>query len=691
MAKQSILLIDPHQRSLSVMEPSLRKFGYEVQCAMGRPQAESYIQLSIPDLIVTEVALQGRGSQDQDGISLCKEFKADPKLAEVPIIFVSDQEEARASCLNAGAETFLVKPVYMGELKTVIEAALKRRQRVSLEHASGDRFFGRLEEMGLLDLLQVIDVSRRSGELLIEHRGQKGSLSFKDGQLLDAQLGKLSGPDAIYRLLTWEFGQYEFDFNAPERPRRIELSIAEVKEEGLKRLDQWNQMCGQLPSLDTVLRVDRAAVSDRGEPLSPEMNTVLRLFDGRRTMQEVIDQTGLPDLTGLNALTLLYFEGLVNEVRERSMPQDEVGFIESSSTPSPGEQIAKIKTKSEPLPPALDDAPPPPPPPPIDADEPPALDMPPPPSAVDVDDDDGQELLQDLYASIAGPVDLSPPPLPEPESVELPESAEISSFSAFGGDEYEFEDGEEDFFSALNEADEEPIVEVEAQDASTKLTLILLTVVAGLVIAWFMRDKTPKLEITKSTSQLAVWYTDRIANRVPQFVADIPVDWKIEREVTEESNSVIAEVANSGEPLKERKMKGSEKRRFQQLSKEALELYKEGGEENFKRAGRLADQALDLNPGNPHALMLSGTLHIETGDNKTAISRLEQLIKINAKYSDTQINRRYEEGALYVLLGSAYQGLNKKERALELYEQYLREYPEGNQARDVRNLIGYLR
>ena len=69
---------------------------------------------------------------------------------------------------------------------------------------------------------------------------------------------------------------------------------------------------------------------------------------------------------------------------------------------------------------------------------------------------------------------------------------------------------------------------------------------------------------------------------------------------------------------------------------------------------------------------------------------LEQLLKINSKYSDTKINARYEEGALFVLLGSAYQGVENKKRALELYKQYLRVYPEGNQARDVRNLIGYL-
>lgn len=688
MAKQSILLIDPNTRSLSVMEPSLRKFGYEVQCAMGLPQAKSYMELSPPDLIVTEVALEGRGAKDQEGVELCKALKADPKFAEIPVIFVSDQEEARVLSLNAGAETFLLKPVYMGELKTVIEAALKRRQRVSLEHSSGDRFFGRLEEMGLLDLLQVIDVSRRSGELQIEHRGQRGKLSFKDGQLLDAQMGHLSGTDAIYRLLTWEFGQYEFDFNASPKVRRIELSIAQVKEEGLKRLDEWNQMCGQLPSLDTVLRVDQAAIKNRGtgEALSAEMTVLLNLFDGRRTMQEVIDQANLPDLKVLNAMTSLYFEGLVNEVRERVMPREEEGFVEASQTPAPSvESVARIQTSSEPLPPPVDEAPPPPPP--ID-DEPPALDMPPPPPGDGVGDDDGQELLQDLYASIAGPYE--PPPPPVPEHVEMPSAPEYNPLSTFGDEEYQFEEGEEDFFTALNEGKEElSPVEDEKMEASTKVTIILMTLVALAMVGFMMRDKNPSLKFTKSTSQLAVWYSDRLANRSPQFVPDLKDSWEINRVIEESAEGV--ELVKGGEALKERKMKGNEKRLFQKLIKEALELYREGGEENFKRASIVADKALDLNPGNPHALMLSGTLHIEVGANKTAIARLEQLLKINSKYSDTQISARYEEGALYVLLGSAYQGLNKKQRALELYEQYLRFYPEGNQARDVRNLIGNLR
>ena len=46
--------------------------------------------------------------------------------------------------------------------------------------------------MGLLDLLQVIEVSKRSGCLSIEHKGQSGSLWFQEGVLHDAEMGHLS-------------------------------------------------------------------------------------------------------------------------------------------------------------------------------------------------------------------------------------------------------------------------------------------------------------------------------------------------------------------------------------------------------------------------------------------------------------------------------------------------------------------
>ena len=94
-------------------------------------------------------------------------------------MMITDHESKRVDCLTAGADDVLVRPVYMAELKDRAEILLQKRKRKGMEQGAGNRFFGRLEEMGLLDLLQVIEVSKRSGRLQIEHRGQSGYCGFK--------------------------------------------------------------------------------------------------------------------------------------------------------------------------------------------------------------------------------------------------------------------------------------------------------------------------------------------------------------------------------------------------------------------------------------------------------------------------------------------------------------------------------
>ena len=305
MANQTILLIDPDTRNLSVMEVQLRKHRYNVQTASEISQALQLIRVTPPDLIICEADVKG-----ESGIELCKRLKGEVATSETPFIILSADLSLKVNALETGADDFLAKPVYVGELKDRLEVVLQKRKRLGLEKGQSSRFFGRLEEMDLLYLLQIIDVSRRSGSLKIEHKNQNGALWFEEGELLDAEMGHLKGVDAIYRLLTWSFGQYEFDFNKPTRSRQINNSIAEIKAEGVQRVTQWNSMCEQLPALETILRVDRSALTereDRGEPLNHEMTQVLSVFDGYKTMQEVIDTSRLPDLDILKHLTLLYF------------------------------------------------------------------------------------------------------------------------------------------------------------------------------------------------------------------------------------------------------------------------------------------------------------------------------------------------------------------------------------------------
>jgi DNA-binding response OmpR family regulator len=73
-----------------------------------------------PDMLFLDVGLPG-----MDGYSFCKEIKANPQTAGLPVTFISghDTIEARLAGYEAGGEDFIVKPFEAGELQRKVAVA----------------------------------------------------------------------------------------------------------------------------------------------------------------------------------------------------------------------------------------------------------------------------------------------------------------------------------------------------------------------------------------------------------------------------------------------------------------------------------------------------------------------------------------------------------------------------------------
>ena len=69
-------------------------------------------------------------------------------------------------------------------------------------------FEGEISGMTLADLLQIKNISRFSGCLSVEHRGQSGMIYFRDGELVHAELGDLEGHDAFCKIIHWPSGEF---------------------------------------------------------------------------------------------------------------------------------------------------------------------------------------------------------------------------------------------------------------------------------------------------------------------------------------------------------------------------------------------------------------------------------------------------------------------------------------------------
>ena len=312
MAKKSLLLVDADPRSLRVLEVSLRKAGYSVATCRDAQSALETVDLSEPDLILSDTRLPG-----MNGFELVEELRKQDGNDAIPFMFLSSDSsvESKVRGLELGVEDYLTKPIYIKEIITRINLTLQRQEREGLAKRtsiSKTRFTGSLGDMGLVDLLQTIDISRKSGVLeLTGESGQRGSISFRDGQLVDAEMGRLAAENAIYRLLLWSEGEFEIDFRPVRVEPRITASTQAILMEGMRRIDEWGRLLEQIPSLDNVFEVSEEELVERLAEIPDEINHILRHIDGRRSLLQVVDAAGGDDLETLTAITKLYFEGIV--------------------------------------------------------------------------------------------------------------------------------------------------------------------------------------------------------------------------------------------------------------------------------------------------------------------------------------------------------------------------------------------
>ena len=345
MTKQNLLVVDSDPRSLRVLEVSLRNAGYNVAGCPSVGKALEILHANKPDLILSDTTFS-----DLNGFEFVDQLRQKPDWSRIPFMFLSSDGsiESKIRGLELGVQDYLTKPIYIREVVARVGIELARQARAGLAHSSSEartRFSGSLSEMSVVDLLQTIDVSRKSGVLtLVSVDGQAGMISFDSGAVINATVEELVGEDAVYRHLLWHEGTFDLEF------RRVSLSERTVHRttqallmEGMRRLDEWSRLSELLPSFESALEVDPAMLRERLREMPDDQNEMVRLIDGERTVEQVLREHGGDHVDALRKIVDLYFEGMVREV---GRIQDSIPILTEvsvrSEAPPPKEGINTI-------------------------------------------------------------------------------------------------------------------------------------------------------------------------------------------------------------------------------------------------------------------------------------------------------------------------------------------------------------
>ncbi len=118
----SVLVIDDDPVSVKVIEMNLNREGLSIITAFNGKEGREKAMECRPDLILLDINMP-----DETGIECCRELKKDPQISDIPVIFLSaeDDVDVKIEGFKAGGVDFITKPYNLYEVLARVKTHLK--------------------------------------------------------------------------------------------------------------------------------------------------------------------------------------------------------------------------------------------------------------------------------------------------------------------------------------------------------------------------------------------------------------------------------------------------------------------------------------------------------------------------------------------------------------------------------------
>jgi DNA-binding response OmpR family regulator len=229
-----VLLIDDNPVIRQLLLESLAPEA-NVSAFSGAREALRKAETQVPDLIISDFRMPGLS-----GLELLAQLRiSHPQVAVIMMASRADIKGALAGSTHL-VEEFIEKPFFAEETMLRVRRVLDRIavSKAMREGANSSSVRGTLAQMSVIDLLQTLDMGRKSCRLRLSHATQECQMLFHDGQLVHATMGESSGEEVVYKVAGWSEGSFQIDFERIECSCTIRHSTQAVLMEALRLFDE---------------------------------------------------------------------------------------------------------------------------------------------------------------------------------------------------------------------------------------------------------------------------------------------------------------------------------------------------------------------------------------------------------------------------------------------------------------------
>jgi Response regulator containing CheY-like receiver, AAA-type ATPase, and DNA-binding domains len=187
-----VLIVDDEEELLLGLSAFLSRGGWEVLTATNVEEAMAILKSQPVDVIVTDIRMPG-----DSGLTLLQHIKSERKDMRAVVITAKGSPEMEREVVSLGADAYLEKPFDLDYFVRVLKKVMTSKG-----------FKGVVQELTLIDVLQLL--AYESGTALVEVSSPEGMgrIWIKDGKVVHAEIGDITGIQAFERILSLEGGTF---------------------------------------------------------------------------------------------------------------------------------------------------------------------------------------------------------------------------------------------------------------------------------------------------------------------------------------------------------------------------------------------------------------------------------------------------------------------------------------------------
>jgi DNA-binding response OmpR family regulator len=220
MVKRTILLVDDDVTLRELLADSLERESFAILQAGNGEEGVKAALTGKPDLIISDVVMP-----EMNGWELCQTLRTLPSTKAIPFLFLSslDQAPQKLLAMRLGADDYLTKPFHLADILDRVQQLIGRLdQREKVLRGGEEEFGGEKLESILIDTIEFLRASRRTGVITVHSGQHKGLIYMEAGVLKHSVLGKKRGEEALLAMLRLPESQVAFkEGSYPNLPANV--------------------------------------------------------------------------------------------------------------------------------------------------------------------------------------------------------------------------------------------------------------------------------------------------------------------------------------------------------------------------------------------------------------------------------------------------------------------------------------